>query len=1659
MSLSVVTTIFETVYTHYNYSRKSVAVGNRLLLFLILLPFTGFAQYSNDWIKPGQTYYRLPVARPGVYRLTHADLQTAGVPVASIDPRLIQIYHRGKEVAISVQGQADAVFNPEDYLEFFGTANDGTLDKDLYKPATAQPHSYYNLYSDTTAYFLTWPLTPVAGKRIDTFFENNVSGLPKETSHFAERLLINKNEYSTGLRESDVLQYTHFDEGEGWTGTAIRQNQSIDYTVDGIESPVSSDGNPLLEILLVGRDAIPHTAQLYVGATTGSLRLLDTYSFSGFAANKLSYGLSWSDVSGDGKLVVRIVVPPEANNRLQVSVSYLKVTFPQSFNVGGVVERTFHLDDSPDKQYLELENAGALRLWDVSDPDNPLSVGTTRDGSTLKAVVPATTHFLFAFESVLTTTLKKVSFRFFNPDLAEYVILSHPLLMQPALGYTNPVKAYAAYRASDAGGGYDTLVTDMYQLYNQFNYGETSPRAIFEFMRYLVSEGAPRYLFLIGKGRDVSSGFHRLINPAASVLKDLVPSAGIPASDIAFTAGLGSTLYEPAVATGRLTASTSAQVASYLNKIKETESGLLQPWHKQGLHLSGGILPIELTVFRNFLDGYKNIAEGPYYGGAFSTIAKQDPNPVELINISDQVNAGVNLITFFGHSSPGTIDIDIGYVSDPTMGYNNPGKYPAFLINGCNAGNFFTGSTSFGEDWILTANKGARNFIAHSSFGFTNSLWYYSNLFYETGFADSLYINKGIGEVQQEVARLYMSVAPENMANITQVQQMMLLGDPAVKLFNFGKPDYEITAASLSLVSFDDKPVTALSDSFAVQVIIKNRALADPRPVKIRTIRMLPDGTELTYDSLVAAIANTDTVRITLPRVSGAGGSNQFTVTVDFENAIEELNESNNAAVMATVIPSNATLNLFPVNYAIVNNANPRLTWQATDLLSASRVFEVEVDTTTLFNSPFLIQQEITGRVMASLEITVLNSDTTVYYWRTRFKQPQSGESAEWATSSFVYILNGAEGWAQVEPEQIMQNKFTDLKLTTDHTFEFEATQTAVAIETFGSASSLPYTEVSVKIDGSEYNLATQGQPCRNNTLNLLAFTKTSAVPYAPLPLSFQDPRTCGREPQVINSFLASELESGQDDLAAWINAAGVSDSVVLFSIGNAGYSTWSSTVKTKLGELGIATADLESLVDGEPVIIFGKKGAAAGSARIIRSQVTPAPEQIITANETITGRTTSGSMKSVTIGPAAAWKQFIATTLKQESEDDDAFTLSGTTLSGEDTLIAEGVLDSFDLTSISASHYPYLKVEWITTDDVNLTPAQWRNWFVLYEAPAEGILVKSGTEASITVQEGAEWETRFGFTNISDKPFVDSLRVELEFLTQVNQQREQQAFRIPSPLPGDTTFFRVSTPTVGKVGLNDIRVQVNRRILPEPYYDNNIISLPGFLQVLPDITPPLLEVTVDGRLLRNGDFVSPHPTILFTLRDENPFLLKSDTAGVDLFLSYPCAVAPCAFKRISLKGDEISISPATTSSDFQITFTPQLQPGDYVLRAELQDVSGNSAPSPYEISFHVDADQSVQFKGAYPNPSSQYFYFQFVLTGSDLPQEFSLSIYSLTGSLIRSFTEEDLSGFTIGTNELVWEAQEATGTELPSGVYTYRMYLRTASYQQQVTGKLVLIR
>lgn len=1650
----------------------------RRLFTRIFFGFIGFfalsgngqAQYANSWIDFGKTYYKVSVASEGAFRLTFSDLQNSGFPVGSVDPRRLQLFHRGIEQAILVQGQADAKFDPGDYIEFYGKKNDGANDNKLYLSPELQPHTYYNLYSDTAAYFLTWDQGLTQGKRMSNFSEINVTSIPKDTYHINERLLVYTNEYAAGNTISLYLQYTQFDEGEGWTGATICIGNSgctgqLDNTINNIVNTVPAGGDPLLEMLLVGRDALSHLAEVYVGPSTGSLRLLSTENFINYQTKKVSLPILWTDISAGGQLVVRVKALGVGGIRDRLSISYIKLRHAQSFDMTAQNTKWLELQQNPsNKSYIELTNPGVgLAIWDITDTNDIVSIGTNSAGPNLSAVVPntATTRKLFVKNTFTTPAIKKISFRQITPSAHDYIIISNKTLMKPALGYADPVKAYGGYRASVAGGSYDTLLVTVDQLYNQFNYGESSASAVYEFMKYLVENGNPKYLFLIGKGLNVSQGYFRKTVFGPNDLKDLVPSAGMPGSDMAFTAGLDGIPDVPAVPIGRITASTPAQVAAYLNKVIETEALPFNDlWRKDILHLSGGTEISELAKFRLYMNNFADVAKAPFYGGSIKAIGKQNPDPVELINVSEQVNNGVNLITFFGHSSPNTIDIDIGFATDPILGYNNPAKYPAFLINGCNAGVFFGNGTVFGEDWVMAANKGARSFIAHSSFGFENTLRAYTQLFYEVGFGDSTFIQSGIGDIQKEVARRYLEANTANISSVTQVQQMMMLGDPAMKLFGASKPDYEITDNSLLLESFDGNPVTALTDSFAVKIITRNYGFVSSQPLKVRVTRTYNDQSVFSYDTLFNSPKSLDTLAVLIRKEEGLSGfgSNQFLVELDYENEIDELNEDNNTGLLSLFIPLSGTKNLLPRPFEIVNSTAVTLKWQNTNLLSPTREYDVELDTVDTFTSSFLQSFTASGKALIFQQVALLAQDSLAYYWRTRLSDPQAEENAEWTTSTFNYIANGNEGWAQIHFPQFKENVTSGLVKDTElRQLDFTETSLTLFINNFGVNHPSPLT-TSFKINDAEYNLATQGQPCRTNTINFVAFDKTTLVPYAGIPFIFQDPRTCGREPQVINSFTLSELETGNnDDLLQYIDNIDVSDSVVIFSIADAGYASWPSGAISKLTELGISSSQITSLQAGEPVVIFGKKGSASGTAVILKTAEAPANQQELQVDRSLTGKFTSGMMTSNLIGPASEWQGFTSFIRKHSPNDSYYFDLFGVNLTGEEQLLFGGITGTADLSSISASEFPFLKVILHTTDEVDQTPIQLHQWIVSYTPVAEGFLLFNDTTQSVSKQEGETWTASYSFLNISDKLFPDSLRVNFNTFNKPLRVSDSKTFNIKQSAPGDSTHFSVVVDTRQKTGLNDVNVFVNNRLLPEQYYENNVLELLNYLNVEKDQMFPVLDLTFDGRYIQDGDYVSKNPLIEARIWDESKYVLKQDTIGVLLFLRSPCVTGNCDFEPVYFSRSDISWSAATETTDFKIEFSPEFSlEGEYVLRIDIQDGSGNKLADPYEIGFKVDHTNKVFFADPYPNPFSDQVFIEFEISGDVAPESMNLQIFNLQGQLVKSYSNTNLQ---IGSNQFIWDGRDELGTLHNNGLYLFKLTVSANGQSFLKNGKLFRMR
>ncbi|HYC86033.1 MAG TPA: hypothetical protein VEB86_12465, partial [Chryseosolibacter sp.] len=797
-----------------------------------------------------------------------------------------------------------------------------------------------------------------------------------------------------------------------------------------------------------------------------------------------------------------------------------------------------------------------------------------------------------------------------------------------------------------------------------------------------------------------------------------------------------------------------------------------------------------------------------------------------------------------------------------------------------------------------------------------------------------------------------------------------------------------------------------------------------------------------------------------IPKISSGAGVNAFELRVDATQQVDELREDNNASFLEYFIPENATRNLYPANFAITARRQVSLSFQHTNVTSEPTTFELEVDTSASFNSAFKQFFTIEGKVLVRQQIDLLAVDSLVYYWRTRLANPGPTESNAWFTTSFTFIDNGPEGWAQSHFPQYFQNELTGLAMdSVTRRLDFVQSVIPVFIRTFGASAGAGAGDVSVLIDNAEYNLYTQGFGCRTNTINLIAFDKTSTAPYQGVSFQWYNSggRGCGRVPWVINSFTYSELLSGNgDDLVAYVDNIKAGDSVIMFNIGNAYYELWPEEVKLKLGEIGISISQLDMLSGGEPVIVFAKKGIAPGNASVIEAPDADPSSAQLEVSRTITGRFTAGEMRSTRIGPALVWGK-LSFKFAGMSPNDQAFvSVYGIDGSGREDLIMDSLVTDTELGAIAGATFRYLRLVYQTSDPVELTAAQLTEWMVAYEPSPEGVVFYNGTNAPETVQEGITWNGQYGFVNVTDADFSGPLTVRYKLTNNSTFATVADTVFIDPPQPFDTTLFTIPVNTFQRPGTHDVEVFVNPYLFPEAYYDNNLMGLPAHLTVIRELFQPVIDVTFDGRYLSRDEFVSPNPDIEITLWDENDILKKTDTAGIELYLSVVCDQAPCTFRRVNLSDPRVAWTAATDTTDFRILFRPgPLDAGRYVLRVNVTDETGNSAGSnPYEISFRFSPDNRIELSPIFPNPLRESIGIDLTLSERGGDDELVIEIYQLNGYLEQTYLIP-ASALHVGHNNLriVLERRPA------AGLYIYRLRFSNAHGRLERTGKIAVVR
>ena len=1652
------------------------------LLLALTFCFIATAQpYGHEWVNYNQTYYKISVAKTGIHRLPFGSLQANGLP-ATVPHSSIQLWHRGQQIAIKMHSPDNNLFDNNDYIEFFGQHNSGDREAPMWEPGM-QPHQYAALYNDSLAYFLTWGLPGTQGKRISQSLITE--NLTPESHHDAEIVKTFNDEYAIGGGYRSLEQYMHlssFDRGEGWTGPRRNTGQNQNITFTEVDNLYTGGNAPTLSVLVTGRNYVStistHNVEVKAGPDINNLRTLGTVSFSAYRHQLFTSQILYTDVSASGQLVVRVT--PRGQNDA-ISVTYAKLSFKQGFNLAGMQEqRIFNLPvNNANKSALQFQNVPANTFfYDITDVSNVKQIGTTVQGTTHKAVISGTAvprKVLAAtfLSAVYSNQIRKASFRNINPANHDYLMVSYPGMRRPAGGYSNVLKAYASYRASMQGGNHDTLTVDYEMLINQFNYGELSPMAVRRFCKYMLDLGDPKFLILVGKG--VSLDLKKNANYYA---RNHVPPMGVPSSDILFTMTLDpADPYRPALATGRLPASNAQELANFLNKMKEHE---LVPynalWRKVALHGSGGRLTNEITRYDRYLKEYATIFEGPLVGGSVRSFGKKTSNAVEVINIAEYVNEGALILNLFGHSSTENADIDVGSSSEPIFGYDNKGKYPLMLINGCNSGDFFNISTeSFLEDWAFTPDKGAIGGLAHVALAIDTYLQRYSELFYRYNFADPNYFGKPIGEImQKQVQQLIaeQSNATDKASRISVAEQVMYLGDPALYFFSPARPDY---ATQDTYLAMKESNVTVTNPSFKLRLVAENFGKANGDSVAVRLRRTVPGGNSRNYPEsyFTSGILYRDTIEIIVDNSDAASfpGLNRFEATIDPDNEIAELNETNNTAVLEYFMSETAVVPLLPRPFSIINKQPVQLVVQASNLMARNKNYIIEWDTTDSFNSTARQTRTISGDAVISTDITLLSDrlvhDSTAYFWRVR--TDEDTEDA-WQVSSFTYIKNSPEGWTQGHFQEYRDNPTTGVTDNqTNRKWEFPFAQTALKVKVGGqnvSGDSLQITYKNTRLEfSSDFPCASKGvgellmMYFDKETLEIYPYKLGERTSVGDKPWTY----ACGRFPLSISRVESKEVSYGSSSigytkLLGAINHAASGDYVMVaaYKIGNA-VSQWPDSVKNRFADLGVNVNEFAQIQDGEPFIIFGQKGAAPGTATFIypnSSSADPASE-VVSGTFNMSGQATGGIIESPAIGPATNWGMLYH---HWTAEPQDSFQLQvlGVRPGLSDTVLKNvpynGPKAGIDMSDIYVPKYPYIKLRAYLTDNENLSAPQLKRWMVLYTGLPEGTINTSLTaQENFSPEEKHEGEAmniKMAFQNMSDKyVFADSVKVRMQIRNTTPDGTvspiKEYVRTYPPMAQGDTLFLSEDITTRGIAGDNLLQVFVNPRLQPEILYENNLISIP--FKVKPDNTHPVLDVTFDGQHIMDGELVSPSPLIAILLKDENKFMFKKDTFNMNLFIKKPCD--GCDFERVAFSSPQVRWQPADENNRFNIEYNPQgLADGIYTLRVQGTDESGNtSSDVDYSIRFEVVNKSSITNFYPYPNPFSTSMRFVFTLTGSDIPDQIKIQIMTITGRVVREILHDELGPIRIGNNvsTFAWDGTDEYGDRLANGVYLYRVQLR----------------
>jgi hypothetical protein len=1681
-----------------------------LTILLIMSPFWGSSQYGNEWIDYSQQYYSFKIIEDGIYKLDYNILNSSGVPVTTISPEDFQIFGFETEQSILVEDGGDGTFDFGDYILFYAQKNTTWLDSLMYDIPENVGNRYYPHYNDTITYFLTWNNLS-NHSRITEESDVNFSAYSPNIYLFKKSYNEHHNYYAEGLK-IEGLSYSAYVEGEGWTSSPVNATAGAGYFDDNISTPFAfnSAGAPNVrgEAVSVSvsnastNNASNHHLQLQYGTSN---TVIHDLSFIGYQKNNLNISFPGNGITSNTTRIRHQLINDLGVATDYQSVAFVELIYPHLTNLEGssYIELISENHPSSNKTRYDFTNFNSVNPIAFSFGGQIKKLPIQNNAGIYQVIVPNNPInqeqkilFLDENEIIDIPALKPVNQNGYFTDFTQlnfdkaYIIITHSSL-------TSSATDYKTYRESPAGGNKNVIMAYVDELNLQFGGGV--PKHIMGVRRFQdfaynnIITDRPSHVFLLGKGvREANES----INTGAGARQStnaynycLIPCFGYPASDMVTTHHMEGNGWAPLIPIGRIAAKNNTEVLLYLNKVKEFE--LAQDstaiydieskyWQKNILHFGGGSTTAEQITFKSYLNVFENTLENPNFGGNVQSFYKtvSDPiDPVTLYEVTDVINEGVSIMTFFGHAAADGFDQNV----DDPENWDNKGKYPLVVGNACLVGNIQEPTDqSSSEEFVLIEDKGAIAFLANVKSAYSNGLFSFSSQLFSHMSQD--YYGATLGEIiQVTIDDIQQNGLPFSVQIV--INQMTLHGDPSLKINPHNRPELEVNNTSIFV---EPEVVDLTIDSIDVNVVIHNMGMSAIDTFAVELYRSFPNnGGDSLYTKLVPGINYIDTIIFKIPLYANMGvGINSFTVKIDVPSVIDEQYDEvfNNQITKQVIFDIDGIYPVWPYDYAVVPHDTLILKGSTVNPFASSLSYRFEIDTTDLFNSPeHRYSNKISLGGVVEIDYNQWYSATTnspnelilqdslVYFWRTSVNDPTN---FNWIENSFQYI-NGKSGWGQDHFFQFKNNDFTFLNYDRNERLRlFDPAFKTIECEVYGNATSWLQTAYTLwKIDGDlsegEYNFCSIEPAflvCVVDPFTLKAWGTRwfDGVNWQNPTHNFGNSNDNGGcRNRVENHF--SFYQNNPTQMAAMENMLTneIPDgySVLIYTARYLNYPEWDSN-SPQLYSL-FQNLGSDSIMPGQgnvPYIGYYESGNADSYIEVYGANIA---EHII-LEDTLWGYDYNGFETSTIVGPAQEWKTVYwkQDAMENPTKDTTRLFIYGLTNTGTEELLIDTLFSNHDSivnfnSIVSADDYPYIKLQSQNVDTIDFTPSQIDGWHVLYTpVPEAAITSVNGyyLTPTDTVKEGQDLTFAFDVTNISNLP-MDSILIKYWI-----EDSEHNIIPIPYPRQDSLRVSQIIRDTInihslGLKNLNSLWIEVNpytgNSILtdqPEQYHFNNIGQIPFFVKI--DNENPILDVTFNGYHILNGDLIDPKSEILITLKDENDFLIMSeetDTSFFGLYLTDPEG----SQKRLNFRNQNgetlLEWIPADASTKkFKIIHEGDFTiDGTYRLLVQGSDKSGNlSGNYEYDIEFEVDHNSSITSLMNYPNPFSTQTQFVFTLTGAVIPEEFTIQIMTISGKVVKEITVDELGPIHIGRNitDYRWQGRDEFGDLLANGVYLYRV-------------------